>query len=75
MEWEAIVCLTSNWLLLKVLQHVMPGVASGDGWGILLIPLGQGILEPSILRGPYGCRTEGNTNFSAASHVLVLGSC
>lgn len=40
MEWEAIVCLTPSWLLLRVLQHMMPCVvASDDGWVILLIPL------------------------------------
>lgn len=51
-----------------VLHQVMDG-------GFCWFPLGQGLLEPSILRGPYGCRTERNTNLSVASHGLVLGSC
>lgn len=38
MRWEASVCLSPNWLTHKVLQHVMPCVASDDGWVVLLIP-------------------------------------
>lgn len=58
--------LCSMWCL--ELHQVMDG-------GFCWFPLGQGILEPSILRSPYGFRAERNTNFSVASHGLILGRC
>lgn len=74
MEWETIVCLTSNWRLLKVLQHVMPGIASGDGWGILPIP--------SWPRHPWTCferpvwlQDWKKHRLLCCIHGLVLGTC
>lgn len=43
-----------------VLHQVMDG-------GFCWFPPGQGILEPSVLRCPYGCRTERDTDFCIAS--------